>query len=168
MPKLEIVTVKLKFLFIACCFLLIQNLKASSEATSKTFRLSAVSDSVVLTGNSSWQLIKTTAEVKLFIREADCIDEVNGISMKKVIIKIENLTNSIIAVEWDNKLRYSNGYVNQSGASPEQHKRIVVEASSIVEGNCIQNNGLVIYAGMIGVESEKLISLQILNLSIYK
>ena len=64
-------------------------------------------DSIVITGNPNWQLIKTTTHVQIYAKEISCVDAVNGISMKKVLLKIDNLTSSAITVSWDNKLYYN-------------------------------------------------------------
>lgn len=149
------------YLFCLLCF---NNVSASSKITDQL----VVIDSVVLNGNQSWQLIKSTSAIKIFVKETDCIDNINGISMKKVLIKIENLTSTAFAVEWDNKLRFNTGYLNSNSNSREHHYRVVIEGSSTVEGTCSDMNSLAIYAGMIGMPSEHLLSFQFLNFTIYK
>ena len=125
-------------------------------------------DSIVITGNPNWQLIKTTTQVQIYAKEISCVDAVNGISMKKVLLKIDNLTSSAITVSWDNKLYYNNICRTCSGNPAENHIVVNILANSLVEGLCSGGNpNLTLFIEMIGVQSESLTSFELTNLSIY-
>lgn len=125
-------------------------------------------DSVLITGNTNWQIIKTTKQVKISTKEVSCIDSINGISMKKVLLKIENLTSSAITVSWDNKLYYDNVCKTCKGNPAENHNVVNIPANSLVEGSCSGGNPkLTLFIELIGMQSEGLTSFEITNFSIY-
>lgn len=125
-------------------------------------------DSILITANSNWQLIKTTPQIQIFKKEVSCIDNVNGISMKKVLLKIDNLTSSAITVSWDNKLYYDGICRTCTGNPAENHISVNIPGNTLVEGLCSGGNPkLTLYIEMIGMQSESLTSFELTNLSIY-
>ena len=123
-------------------------------------------DSIVISGNSNWKLIKTTLHVKVYSKEIVCNDSANGIYMKNVLLKIENFTGKTIKVNWTNKLFYDFNCLTCNSTSGENDIEIIINPNTTDTGQCGSGqNDLVLFIEMIGIQSEKLTSFELLNFS---
>ncbi|MFC2110851.1 hypothetical protein ACFLQ5_00205 [Bacteroidota bacterium] len=159
-------TITLMSIVMLIIFMSLTNLSICENSSTENCQTNP--DSIVITGNQNWQLIKTTSQVQIFAKEVSCIDAVNGISMKKVLLKIDNLTSSAINVSWDNKLYYNSICRTCTGNPAENHIAVYIPANSLVAGLCSGvNPKLTLFIEMIGMQSESLTSFELTNLSIY-
>jgi len=83
-----------------------------------------------------WKIVYQTQQIRIAVLKMDCIDPVNGIDIRKIAYRIENLSNSFIALQWDQVLNYSNKYIISSDARPEYQKRYALKPLATIEGTC--------------------------------
>ena len=125
-------------------------------------------NSIAITGNEEWQIVKSNQDVKVYSKEFSCIDTENGFSMKKVLLKVENLTSDNLIVEWDKKLYYDNTCKNCEVNTPEYHVKIELSPEQKIESNCASDDKQTIFIEMIGRASEKLTSFEFINFTTSK
>ncbi len=129
------------------------------------------SDSVlVATLAKEWKVVYQSNEVKISVLKTDCIDPVNGIDMRKLLYRVENLTNNFIAVQWDQALNYSNKYIESSDKRPEYRKRYALKPTEIIEGSCEKTNmDQTIFVQMTNpLNDQVLISFKLINVQIFQ
>ena len=107
-------------------------------------------NSIKITGNQEWQIIKSNDQIKVSSKEFSCIDAENGFSMKKVLLKVENLTSDNLIVEWDKKLYYDNTCKNCGVNTHEYHVKIDLIPEQKIESNCASDDKQTIFIEMIG------------------
>jgi hypothetical protein len=123
---------------------------------------------IKISGNEEWTLVNSTSEVKVYTKEFSCIDLENGFSMKKVLVKVENLTSSTITLNWDKKLYYDNECINCQTTKEEYHVNLTLAPNQKLESDCSENDKLNIFIEMIGRASEKLTSFEFINFTTSK
>lgn len=123
---------------------------------------------IKITGNLEWNLVSSRSDIKIYTKEFSCIDAVNGFSMKKVFIKIENLTSDSLTVDLDKKLYYDNECLNCETTKEEYHVNLILGPNQKIESDCSENENLNMFIEMIGRASEKLTSFEFVNVKISK
>jgi hypothetical protein len=129
------------------------------------------SDSVLVAQLSKeWIVVYQSKEVKVSVLKTDCIDPVNGIDMRKLLYRVENLTNNFIAIQWDQALNYSNKYIESSDKRPEYRKRFALKPLEKIEGNCEKTNmDQTIFVQMTSpLNDQVLISFRLINIQVFQ
>lgn len=122
-------------------------------------------DSIAITGNTNWQLIKTTSQVKIYSKESNCDDTANGFFMKQVLLKVENLTSGVRHVSWNKKVYYDYNCHNCGRLGGENQSVITLSPNATETGTCGSSN-LSIFIQMTGQGGQALTSFELTNLSI--
>lgn len=95
------------------------------------------SDSILVDNlPKEWKVVYQSQQIRIAVLKMDCIDPVNGIDIRKIAYRIENLSNSFIALQWDQVLNYSNKNIISSDARPEYQKRYALKPLAKIEGTC--------------------------------
>ncbi len=85
--------------------------------------------------SQSWQEVKTTDSVKIFVKEIHYQNVTNDIDHQRLVFKYENLTSSPIEIQFNRELIYNN-----KKSSQEEDFSIQIPANGILEYNESENN----------------------------
>ena len=133
------------------------------------FAGSAAAQTVKITGNDQWQLVKSDTDYKVYTKEIACLDPKNGFDMQKLLVKVENLTSANLIIEFDKKLSYDGECKKCDVNSKENHIRIVLGSKVTLESDCtVDEDGLTTFIAMIGRPGEKLTAFEFTNFVTYK
>lgn len=122
-------------------------------------------DSIAITGNTSWQLIRTTPELRIYAIETDCNDSTNGFFTREVWLKFENQTANTLTLSWKKKLYYDNKCHGCGSTGSEQQSLLTLAPNQTQTGSC--GSSLSIFLKMTQQPGQALTSFELSNLTIH-
>lgn len=106
--------------------------------------------------SSSWQSYRSTDQIEINYRYADCNLPSSGTAYENVYLQIKNKTDKKIQIEWNGEHWY-NGKCN--GCEPgrtENHKTVILNPKETIEGSCTKecDHTLIITSKMLNRETK--------------
>ena len=103
-----------------------------------------------LKGNNDWQIYTKNNDIKIEYKYLQCVYQGGSFDTEYVVLKVTNLKNTTIYVDWNLELWYDNiCYTNESEGEENRIQSILLNTNEVLEGNCLRNSNLRIFAKFI-------------------
>lgn len=116
--------------------------------------------------NNKWRLYKEINGVEINYKYQECHDTHNGLHQELVLFQFVNNTKYDFSINFDFSLIYSNVKSSVTNRA-EQHKTIVLKASSVIESTCFENREYAIFSKFLNYKDKsELQKFDLINLKI--
>ena len=106
---------------------------------------SLISITLSASNPADWETYFENDTVKIEYKYQNC-EYTEQFNNEFLIVKISNLTNSELILEWKEELWYDDNCINCESVSNEFNKTVTIQKNTTIEGDCLTPNALRIFS----------------------